>query len=57
MDQLLNKKIPESRLGGPTFNSLKKNPWFNDFSWVLKYNYFRVNYKIKKWSHHRFQEP
>lgn len=28
MEQLLNKFEPESRMGGPTFDSLKNNPWF-----------------------------
>lgn len=33
MDQLLNKNEPESRLGGPTFMSLKNNPWFQNINW------------------------
>lgn len=33
MDQLLNKNEPESRLGGPTFASLKNNPWFENINW------------------------
>ncbi len=33
MDQLLNKNEPESRLGGPTFASLKGNPWFENINW------------------------
>lgn len=33
MDQLLNKNEPESRLGGPTFMSLKNNPWFENINW------------------------
>lgn len=33
MDQLLNKNEPESRLGGPSFVSLKNNPWFESINW------------------------
>jgi hypothetical protein len=33
MDQLLNKNEPEGRLGGPTFMSLKNNPWFENINW------------------------
>ena len=33
MDQLLNKNQPQSRLGGPTFSSLKNNPWFQNINW------------------------
>jgi cGMP-dependent protein kinase len=33
MEQLLNKNEPEGRLGGPTFMSLKNNPWFEGINW------------------------
>ena len=35
MIQLLNKDYPESRMGGPTFDSLKNNPWFYNVDWDL----------------------
>lgn len=42
MDQLLSR-VPEVRLGG-SYSSLKGNPWFENFDWVI-YNYnFRINY-------------
>ena len=35
IEQLLNKFEPENRLGGPTFDSLKNNPWFEKTNWVI----------------------
>ena len=35
MIQLLNKDYPESRMGGPNFESLKSNPWFYNIDWDL----------------------
>jgi cGMP-dependent protein kinase len=34
IEQLLNKFEPESRMGGPTIESLKNNAWFEHISWV-----------------------
>lgn len=35
INQLLNKKNPECRMGGVNFDALKSNPWFCDINWVL----------------------
>ena len=38
MEQLLNKNEPEGRLGGPTYMSLKNNPWFEPINWEDLYD-------------------
>lgn len=38
MEQLLNKNEPEGRLGGPTYMSLKNNPWFESINWEDLYD-------------------
>ena len=35
MEQMINK-VPELRLGG-SFASLKANPWFHEFDWVMTF--------------------
>jgi len=55
INQLLDRN-PNARLGGDSYNSLKANPWFNDFDWVNLFLLFREHSRSTSSSLHIFMK-